>query len=120
MIIFFAACSNRTGIPNDIIPPDSMGRIMKDVILADEYSTNYLSKDSLQKDKMLANEQLLDGVFKIHRISRQDFQTSLKFYESRPDLNKKIFDSLSAWSNRHKTDVYLPKNVILPGKAIAK
>ena len=120
MVVFFAACSNRTGIPNDIIPPDSMGKIMKDVILADEYSINYLSKDSLQKDKLLANEQLLEGIFKIHHISRQNFQTSLKFYESRPDLNKKIFDSLSAYANRHKTDVYLPKKLILPGKAIAK
>ena len=120
MVLFFASCSNRTGIPKDIIPLDSMSKIMKDIILADEYSNVYLVKDSLQKDKMLANEQLLDGIFKIHRISRQDFQTSLKFYESRPDLNKNIFDSLSSWANRHKTDIYLPRKIKLPGQAIAK
>jgi hypothetical protein len=120
MVVFFAACSDRTGIPKDIIPTDSMVKIMKDVIMADDYSNNYIAKDSLQKDKMLASEHLLDGVFKIHHISRQDFQTSLKFYESRPDLNKKIFDSLSAYANRHKTDIYLPKKIVLPGKAIAK
>ena len=118
--ILFVACSNRTGVPKDIIPPDSMSRIMKDVILADEYSTAYLAKDSLQKDKVSANQKILDGIFKIHRISREEFQNSLKFYESRPDLNKRIFDSLSAYANRHKTDLYLPKQNPKSATGIAK
>lgn len=118
--IFFAACSNRTGIPNDIIPQDSMSLIMKDVIMADGYSAAYITKDSLKKDKILANQQMLDGVFKIHHISRQEFQNSLRFYESRPDLNKTIFDSLSAFANRHKTELYLPKPLAKPIPGIAK
>jgi hypothetical protein len=114
IVVFFAACSNRTGIPNDILPPDSMSRIMKDVIMADEYSTVYISKDSLQKDKLLANQHMLEGIFKIHHVSREEFQNSLRFYESRPDLNKEIFDSLSAFANKHKTELYLPKPFVKP------
>lgn len=120
LAVFFAACSNRTGIPDDIIPPDSMSRIMKDVILADEYSTGYITKDSLRKDKVLANQELLDGIFKLHHISREEFKNSLSFYESRPDLNKMIFDSLSAYVNRHKTDIYLPKPLAKPGPVPVK
>jgi Domain of unknown function (DUF4296) len=118
--IFFIACSNRTGIPNDIIPPDSMTRIMKDVVMANEYSMVYIPKDSLRKNKVLANQELLDGIFKMHHITKDEFKNSLHFYESRPDLNQKIFDSLSVFANRHKTELYLPKVPIRPGQGVAK
>jgi hypothetical protein len=118
--VLFSACSNRTGIPNDIIPPDSMTLIMKDVIMANEYAMAYFPKDTIRKDKLLANQELLDGIFKIHHVTREEFNTSLHFYESRPDMNKKIFDSLTAYSNRHKTELYLPKLPVKPGRAVAK
>jgi Domain of unknown function (DUF4296) len=109
LLSLFAACSNRTDIPKEIIPPDSMQRILKDVIMAGEYGNQYISNDSLIKDKIKANQELMDGIFKIHRITREEFTNSLKFYESRPDLNKRIFDSLTADANRRKTELYLPK-----------
>jgi hypothetical protein len=108
------ACSDRESIPNDIIPPDSMQKVMYDVIMADGYSTLHISKDSLQRDKVKANQELLEEVFAIHHITREKFKESLHFYESRPDLNKKMFDSLSAWANRHRTDFYKPKPVLKP------
>jgi len=114
MIILFTACSNRSSIPGDIIPLDSMTLIMKDIIIANEYSLVNLPKDSTKKDKILANQQLLDGVFKIHHITRESFQTSYEFYESRPDMNKTIFDSLSAYANRHKNELYRPLKIPKP------
>jgi hypothetical protein len=124
LIIFslfaLAACSDRTAIPKDIIPPDSMQKIMFDVIMAEEYSSLYVSKDSLKHDKVKANQDLLEDVFKIHHISRENFKKSLHFYESRPDLNKKIFDSLAAFVNQRRQDFYrpksLPKPVVTPKK----
>src|ERR1700729_217286 len=95
LIMMMAGCSNRSSVPNDIIQPDSMQRIMRDVILAEQYSVQYLPKDSLKPDKLKANEDLLEAIFRIHRITREDFKKSLQFYESRPDMSKKIFDSLS-------------------------
>ena len=91
-----------------------MQRILKDVIIADEYSTQYISKDSLRPDKVKASQELLDGIFKIHHVTREEFKNSLSFYESRPDLNKNIFDSLSADMNRRKTELYLPKPIVKP------
>jgi hypothetical protein len=118
--ILFVACSNRSGVPGDVIPLDSMTVIMKDIILANEYSMTIVARDSLKKDKLLANQELLDGVFKIHHISRETFQNSMKFYDSRPDKNKLIFDSLAAYANRHKNEIYrplkIPKAVPTPAK----
>lgn len=120
IVILFAACSNRSSVPGDIIPLDSMIMIMKDIIIANEYSLANIPKDSTKKDKILANQQLLDGVFKIHHITRESFQSSYQFYESRPDMNKTIFDSLSAYANRHKTELYRPMKIPKPVSPAAK
>jgi Domain of unknown function (DUF4296) len=120
MILFTASCSNRSSIPGDVIPIDSMTVIMKDIILANEYSLANIPKDSTKKDKILANQQLLDGVFKIHHLTRETFENSYRFYESRPDMNKTIFDSLSAYANRHKTELYRPLKIPKPISPAAK
>ncbi len=117
LLLLLAACNDRAGVPKNIIPPDSMQRIMKDVIMAAEYSSQYLSKDSLKKDKVKANQDLLEAVFQIHHISKETFRESLRFYQSRPDLNKIIFDSLSAYANRHRQELFAPKPLAKPGTA---
>jgi len=119
-MILFAACSNRSSVPGDIIPMDSMTLIMKDIIIANEYSLTSISKDSTKKDKILANQQLLDGVFKIHHVTRESFENSYHFYESRPDMTKTIFDSLSAYVNRHKTELYRPLKIPKPILKVAR
>jgi hypothetical protein len=111
-VMIMAGCSNRSSVPNDIIQPDSMQRIMKDVILAEQYSVQYLPKDSLKPDKLVANEELLEAIFKVHRITREEFKKSLQFYESRPDMSKKIFDSLSDDANRHRQPPANPKPMV--------
>lgn len=109
LLLFMASCSNRNDIPNNIILPDSMASIMKDVIMAESYSSQYILKDSLKKDKVKANQNLLEDIFKVHHISRTEFKNSLVFYESRPDLNKKIFDSLNSDQARHRNDLFAPQ-----------
>ena len=108
-LLVLAACSDRKGIPGNIIPPDSMQKILYDVIMADQYAAAYVAKDSLKKDKARANQDLLETVFKIHHVTKEDFKESLHFYESRPDLNQKIFDSLAAYGNRNRQELYRPK-----------
>jgi hypothetical protein len=114
ILVLMCSCSNRTAIPSDVLPSDSMQVVMKDLILASQYSVQYLEKDSLLKDKARANQELLEKVFQIHHITREAFKHSLLFYESRPDLNKKIFDSLSAYANRQQKDLYRPKPLVKP------
>lgn len=120
ILVLLTACSNRSSVPADIIPLDSMTVIMKDVIIANEYAITYIPKDSTKKDKILANQELLDGVFKIHHITRESFENSYRFYESRPDMNKTIFDSLSAYANRHRTELYRPLKIQKPVSKAAK
>jgi hypothetical protein len=114
IVVNLAACTDRTSIPNDIIPPDSMQKILKDIIIVGEYSSEYIARDTLKRDKRKANEDLMDSVFRLHHITRESFKKSLNFYESRPDLNKIIFDSLAADANRHKQELYAPRPSLRP------
>jgi hypothetical protein len=106
--VFIVSCSNRTGIPKDILPQDSIKQVLLDVLMASQYSAQYIAKDSLRTDKQKVNQQMLEDIFRIHHITKETFKQSLQFYESRPDLNKQIFDSLSAYANRHQKDIYAP------------
>ncbi len=89
-----------------------MRLIMKDIIMAGEYSDQFVAKDSTRPDKMKANQELFEAIFKIHHTTREEVRRSLSFYESRPDLNKEIFDSLAADANRRKAELYLPKPLL--------
>jgi len=110
-MLFFSACDDRRAIPGDVIPLDSMTSVMMDVMVADQYSLQYQKKDSTIKDKLKASQELLDKVFAIHHISREEFKKSLEFYESRPDLTRRIYDSLTIYTNKHRGDIYAPKQV---------
>lgn len=45
-------------------------------------------------------------VFSLHKVKKDDFYRSLKFYQSHPELNKILFDSLAAYANRERTELY--------------
>jgi hypothetical protein len=114
ILFMLVSCSNRTSVPGDVLPLDSMQVVMKDLITASEYSSQSIAKDPKIKDKTKANQELLEKIFQLHHITRATFRHSLLFYESRPDLNQQVFDSLSAYANRQQKDLYRPKSVAKP------
>lgn len=93
-------------IPKDVIPIDKMKFIMYDVLYAQEAAQ--LSVDA--KDTAATKSktfELYDQVFAIHKITRQDFDRSFKFYEAHPDKIKILFDSVANYGNRKKSEMYM-------------
>ena len=122
---YFIACSDRDTVPSDIIQPDSMKPILRDVIMADQYATQYILKDSLKKDSThrkvkLETLQLYETIFKLHGVTKEQFRKSMDFYASRPDLSKNMLDSMSAYENLHRNDLFQPKPapILHPGDAL--
>ncbi len=72
-----------------------MQLVLWDLLRADEYVVNNASKDSTLNIKVKSIE-LYDQVFRIHNITKDEFQKSLDYYQSRPDLLKVILDSISS------------------------
>lgn len=107
LIVLAVACTNRTKIPSDVMKQDKMEAVMWDMIQADRFSAQFLERDSAaRKDIKTENLKLYERVFQLHKISRDEFIRSFNFYTSRPDLNKVIFDTMTARAERRRSELY--------------
>ena len=95
-IVLTGCGGDKNHIPKTILPREKMRSVMWDMIRADQLLTNYvLNKDtSLNKDS--TSISLYQKIFKIHNITKQEFQLSFSYYQNHPDLLKEVFDSLNA------------------------
>jgi len=102
-IIFFSfiipGCIQKNRVPKSILAQQVMTRVMWDLIKADEYVSNFAVKDS-SFDKNQESVKLYEQVYRIHGTSREEFEKSLEFYQSRPDLLKAVMDSLRKFEGK--------------------
>src|SRR5688500_14224402 len=102
ILIFFTACSNNDKIPDGIIGKEKMEGILWDMIQADRFSSQFLMKDSAKLDVKKETFVLYEKVFQVNKVTKEDFIKSYKYYLSRPDITKVIFDTLASRANRRK------------------
>jgi hypothetical protein len=105
-LIFFVGCTNNDKIPNGIIGKDKMEGILWDMIQADRFSSQFLAKDSARIDLKKETLVLYEQVFQINKVTKDEFIKSYKYYLSRPDITKVIFDTLASRANRRKNLIY--------------
>ncbi|WP_431211396.1 hypothetical protein ACQ86N_36850 [Puia sp. P3] len=96
----------------------------------EQYSANYLIKDSARLDLKLENLRMYDEIFRLHQTSREQFRKSYRYYIGRADLAQTLFDSLLNKGNRLRTESYSrpfrpvvtppPSSVKTPATAPAK
>ena len=91
----FGGCMQNNKLPHDILPQEKMRNVIWDLMRADEYTGNFIMKDTTRNRKT-ESAKLYEQIFRIHEITHEQFKKSLMFYESRPDLLKSITDSLNA------------------------
>ena len=106
--------SDKNSVPSDVLPHDKMEAVMWDVIQSEQYSANYLIKDSARLDLKLENLRMYDEIFRLHHTSRDQFRKSYQYYMGRADLAQTLFDSLLNKGNRLRTESYSR-----PSRAIA-
>ena len=66
-----------------------MQTILWDLLLADRYASQYISKDTTKHIK-IENLKLYDQVFQIHKITKAQFIESFDYYLQRPDLTIQV------------------------------
>ncbi|MBC7829685.1 MAG: DUF4296 domain-containing protein [Chitinophagaceae bacterium] len=106
VILFIFGCTNTTKIPNDILSKQKMQVVLWDIVQAERFSAVYLLKDSLTKNMQLEKFKLYEQIFYMHKVSREDFIKSYKYYLRRPDMAKAIFDSIDVKAQRQKENNY--------------
>jgi hypothetical protein len=83
--------------------------VLWDMVVADRFTTQFVLKDSAKKDVTEETFRVYSQVFSINNITRDEFIRSYKFYLTRPDLTKVMFDSIMQRANRLKEESYRPK-----------
>jgi hypothetical protein len=93
----FFSCSQKEKKPN-VLSENKMKEVMWDMIRADQYVTDLLSKDS-SRNKKNESIKLYEEIFHIHKVTPGQFKKSLDYYSSQPDLFQPIIDSLAKRKN---------------------
>jgi hypothetical protein len=106
ILLIAAGCSEKDKIPSGVIGKDEMEKIIWDMMLADQYSANYLIKDSARVNVKMETLKLYETVFRLHKVTRDEFRKSFEFYQGRPDITRTMFDSLLAKGNRARMENY--------------
>lgn len=86
---------------------DEMKVIVWDLMKVDELNNIQSMKDSSFASRKM-NFVYYEQVFQHHRISRQEFFESMKYYESHPPEMKVLIDSLDHYSARERNKVFQP------------
>jgi hypothetical protein len=90
--LFLFSCSNKTTVPEGILPMPNMTNLLWDVLLADELASQRYLADTVKR--LDTSMVLYPQIAKVHGTSQQQFRRSMQFYQSRPDLLQQIIDSL--------------------------
>jgi len=103
----FSCTSNK--IPSDILGIDKMKTIIWDMTRAGMLSREQYKKQLIKKDSasyFIKTKENYQQVFNIYGITKDEFYKSYKYYLDHPDKNKILMDSVSAYSNRQREDLY--------------
>lgn len=99
VLIFVNSCSNKNKIPEGVMQPKKMQAVLTDILIAETINGERIGKDTALK-LPVENASYFLKVFQLHQVTKDEFNTSYKFYLKRPDLFKVITDSVSSIINR--------------------
>jgi hypothetical protein len=91
----FFCCSEKQGRESSVLSEKQMTSIMWDMLRADMFVQDFIMKDTT-KNKSEESTKLYDEIFRIHKVTADQFKKSLNYYETNPSNFKPILDSLIA------------------------
>ena len=92
IVLGFFGCTGSV-IPKDILPPEKMQAVYWDYLRADIMANEYVTRDSSKNDS-LENAKLQLQVFKIHKITKEEFYKSYEYYLNHQALMKDMLDTM--------------------------
>lgn len=100
------ACSNSVKTPSHILTFEQMQKVTWECIQTDEYLINYVFRDSsIHKDSISA--VYYEKIFSLNKTNKKQFFESLNYYQSKPDVYKKLMDTISVRGFRSKKQIEL-------------
>jgi hypothetical protein len=91
LILLFSCSKSR--LPAGILKPEKMQAVFWDFIRADVYANEYIRRDS-SKNVDLENIKLQQQVFKLHKVTKEEFYRSYDYYLKHPALMGGMMDTM--------------------------
>ena len=104
MFGLLAGCSTSNDFPEGVIQPPDMKFIVWDMMLGSELSLSQLSSDSMKINQKTT--AIFQQVFSIHHVTKEQFYQSFTYYQTHPNQNKILFDSLTDYASRIRDNRY--------------
>lgn len=101
------SCTDKDKIPKGVLGKEKMQKVLMDMIQAERFRDGFIVYDS-SKDQKAETFKLYAQVFELNKISKDEFIKSYKFYMSRPDIAREIFDSLSSQAAKLRENLNKP------------
>lgn len=105
-IILFFSCSQKTKVPDAVLPPLVMEKLLMDMMRAEEL-LNRRQGDSTLGDS-LNRISLYNSVLASYKTDKKRFQRSFIYYENHPNLLKPVLDSMYQRANKRTDTINLP------------
>lgn len=103
LLPFIYSCKGKT-VPPGILKPEKMQAVMWDMVRADVFAENFVSRDS-SKNKFTENTRLQKQILFENGISKEEYYNSLEYYEKQPVLFGVMLDSLSMKMSRERDKI---------------
>ncbi len=85
---------------DDVLPKEKMEKVMWDLAQSSELLNGYIYYKYPEQNRAALNNVMLDKVFKIHNITREQFNKTLDYYEKRPNELKVVIDTIVSRQKR--------------------
>jgi len=95
-LVLFAACKDKNSTPTGVLSKKKMQEVVWDMMRADQFLADYVLNKDTSLNKTTESLKYYQEIFALHKISKDQFQHSFSYYQSRPDLLKEIMDSINA------------------------
>lgn len=103
ILVLVSSCSRNNDVPEGILKPAKMQELFWDFTRAEVYSSYFSKRDSLRSEA-IENLQLQDKIFKLHRVTKDEFYKSYIYYSNHKDLMTKMIDSILARQKRENKE----------------
>src|ERR1043165_10297820 len=108
IVCFSISCTDKDKIPKGVMGKEKMEKVLWDMIQAERFRETFIRDSS--KNLKAETFKLYAHVLEIHKVSKDEFIKSYKFYMSRPDIARDMFDSLATRANRRREEMYKAKS----------
>ncbi len=98
-VIFVVLAGCKSPIPEDIIQPDKMGKVLYDIHMVDAYISTMPDQDSAKR----VAAAYYKGIYKKFAIDSVSYQKSMDFYYDNPEIMAELYDQIKGKITNVKT-----------------